>query len=754
MMDATGPRSDNLLAILRRRLTLFLAIFAAVFGAAVMAYFVIPTRYVATAAIIVAQQDLGLDTAKAISADKVGDPADLESQLLLVRSPRILRLILNENAVKDALGRECRTRSSVLPSGGGRCEALFSDMDKLREQVAQRFNIAGAGRSRVININYESTLPDVAQTMANSLTMTFLADRRETLTSRREEAAGQLRAQMAQLESALRADEDRIQLFRRKNGLQRGTTAPIASERLTGTIQALSAAEAGKADASAKLNSLREGEDFADSPNTMARRTIGDIKQQIATMDAQIASESNMLGPLHPVLQSLERQRAALKRRLDTEVATLAASTKRRFAAAQKTASEINTSLGKLKNEAADANDNETKISALVRENDAKRGQIADLGRKIGDLEIQKRTISPGTELVNLAEMPVIPFFPKLVPFVAGGFLFGLLCAAGACLLLERRERARLGLDEVEEPAAITPPETSSAYAGMIGTIKPANHNSAPPEGHRIRRISGRKSEPFGKSESSGKPAGIRNPVIATFARLEKPHGTLPFFRTADLKGLLKKLRSDELTRTSLATLISALRRQASRRKLKTLLFTSATPGVGKTTLILSLAESLAAEGAQVLVIETDMKHPALRNALGLEASPGLAGVLSGRTAIQKALVRGAMPNLHILPAGSAADAIVPGGPPMTALLTWAQRFDFVLIDTPAEIAAPALPMLAAQVDGILCCAREADPVRDLHAMKARLEKANGRIIGLVQTMASPEAVRRSHEASWQGSAA
>lgn len=753
MMDAAAPRSDNLLAILRRHLKLFLAIFAVVFAMAVMAYVVIPTRYVATAAIIVAQQDLGLETAKAISADKVGDPADLESQLLLVRSPRILRLILGENSVKDALGRECRTRSSVLPSGGGRCESLFSDTDKLREQVAQRFNITGAGRSRVININYESTVPDVAQTMANSLTMTFLADRRETLTSRRDEAAAQLRAQMAQLESALRADEDRIQQFRRKNGLQRGTTAPIASERLTGTIQALSAAEAGKADASAKLNSLREGEDFADSPNTMASRTIGDIKQQIATMDAQIASESNMLGPLHPVLQSLERQRAALKRRLDTEVATLAASTKRRYAAAQKTASEINTSLGKLKNEAADANDNETKISALVRENDAKRGQIADLGRKIGELEIQKRTISPGTELVNLAELPVIPFFPKLVPFVAGGLLLGLLCAAGACLLLERRERAKLGLDhldDAEDSAAPPVTEASPAYAGMIGAIKPANHNSAPPEGRRIRRISGRGTGP------SQRPAEVRNPVMASFPQLAKSRGSLPFFNTADLKGILKKLRNDESTRASLATLMAAVRQQAARHKLKTLLFASPTPGVGKTTLILGLAEALAAQGAQVLVIETDMEHPVLRNALGLGSSPGLAGVLSGRTPVQKALVRGTAQNVHILPAGSAsgASAFELGGPPMAALLAWVQRFDFVLIDTPGDTASPALRVLAAQVDGILCCARESDPVRDLHAMKARLEKAGGHVLGLVQIMATPEPVKRSREAPLQGSAA
>lgn len=60
MMDAAAPRSDNLLVILRRRLKLFLAIFAGVFALAVIAYVIIPTRYVATAAIIVAQQDLGL----------------------------------------------------------------------------------------------------------------------------------------------------------------------------------------------------------------------------------------------------------------------------------------------------------------------------------------------------------------------------------------------------------------------------------------------------------------------------------------------------------------------------------------------------------------------------------------------------------------------------------------------------------------------------------------------------------------------
>ena len=199
-----------------------------------------------------------------------------------------------------------------------------------------------------------------------------------------------------------------------------------------------------------------------------------------------------------------------------------------------------------------------------------------------------------------------------------------------------------------------------------------------------------------------------------------------------------------------------ALRQQASQRKLKTLLFASPTPGVGKTTLVLGLAETLAAEGAQVLVIETDMEHPALQHDLGLGVGPGLAGVLAGRVPVQKALVRGIAPNVHILPAGSAtgASAFALGGPPMAALLTWAQRFDFVLIDTPADTLSPALRVLAAQVDGILCCARETDPVRDLHAMKSRLEKAGGSVLGLVQTMTSPGAVRQGREASLQGSAA
>jgi polysaccharide biosynthesis transport protein len=742
-------RSSSLPVILRRHAALAGVVFLAVFATAIAAYLVIPTRYVATAAIIVAQQDLGLDTAKTIGIDKLGDPADLESQLLLVRSPRVLRMILGDNTVREALGRECRNRASGLSMTGGSCEQLFADMDKLREKIAERFNIIGAGRSRVINVNYESPLADVAQTMANTLTMTFLTDRRDSMTARREEAASLLRGQLSQIESALRADEDRIQQFRRKNGLLNGSTAAVSSERLTGTIQALSAAEAGRADASAKLNAGLEGGDYIDSQNALASRAIGDIKQQISTIDAQIASEANLLGPLHPVLQSLERQRAALRRRLDTEIANVSATTKRRLSAAQKTASEIKTSLGTLKNEAADALDNEIRISALVRENESRRQQIGDISRKIGELEIQKRTISPGTDLVNLAELPVIPFFPKLVPFTAGGLVLALLCAVGAALFTERRRQASLGLTRKDGSApvmAAPPQDAGMTYAGRMSHIRPANHNGGPPAGGRhLRRVSGQEAGTAAKS-----------PVMASFDRLAVPGGRLPFRQKDTLKAVLREASADQATRASYDRLIAALDDAAAQGPLATLLFAAPVPGVGQTSLVLGLAETLAAGGAEVLVIEADMEKPVLRAALGLEASPGLAGVLTGRTSVQKALVQGSLPTLSILPAGTRPQGndLAPDRRAIASLLTWAQRFDHVLIDAPAETASPMLHALAPEVDGIVCCARESDPVRDLHALQARLTRAGGRVLGLVQTMATPEPFHAARPMRRRGAAA
>jgi Mrp family chromosome partitioning ATPase len=73
-------------------------------------------------------------------------------------------------------------------------------------------------------------------------------------------------------------------------------------------------------------------------------------------------------------------------------------------------------------------------------------------------------------------------------------------------------------------------------------------------------------------------------------------------------------------------------------RDVRLVLITSATPGDGKSTITLGLAEAAASMGARVLMIEADLRRPALANLLGLSAGPGLAEAIVGVATLEEAV--------------------------------------------------------------------------------------------------------------------
>ena len=172
---------QTLLKRVWRRKGRFAAVFLTVIGLTVVALLVLPVRYMATGSIIVAEQEPGVNSASAAYVQKIGDPADLESQLLVIRSPRVMRLAMSEK-VLDAATEECRASSggllgSVLGSGES-CDRLKRDSAAFVDYVQTRYSIGAVGRSRVINISYQSPIAEVAKTMADALTTAFLDDQR------------------------------------------------------------------------------------------------------------------------------------------------------------------------------------------------------------------------------------------------------------------------------------------------------------------------------------------------------------------------------------------------------------------------------------------------------------------------------------------------------------------------------------------------------------------------------------------------
>jgi capsular exopolysaccharide synthesis family protein len=134
-------------------------------------------------------------------------------------------------------------------------------------------------------------------------------------------------------------------------------------------------------------------------------------------------------------------------------------------------------------------------------------------------------------------------------------------------------------------------------------------------------------------------------------------------------------------------------------------LVTSAQPLEGKTTTACNLATALAYGGAKVLLIDADMRRPAVHKGFGLENRCGLAELLSGQASLTQAVQRLAEPNLWIMPAGSTppnpSELLASGR--MEALLRQVQNgpFDWVIVDTPPVLAVTDASILTQWVSGV-----------------------------------------------------
>jgi Mrp family chromosome partitioning ATPase/capsular polysaccharide biosynthesis protein len=168
----------------------------------------------------------------------------------------------------------------------------------------------------------------------------------------------------------------------------------------------------------------------------------------------------------------------------------------------------------------------------------------------------------------------------------------------------------------------------------------------------------------------------------------------------------------------------------------RVLLFVSADPGDGRSTMAANLALAQREAGEAVAVLEADFRHPVQSKLLGVRSDDGLAEVLSGRLGVGEALVR--VEAAH--PPAQVADQAVPaaggvatlvgspyrgrlsvllGGvavidppallarPEMADLLrTIAAEFDYVLIDAPEPLQVSDVLPLLRLVEGIVVVAR------------------------------------------------
>ena len=168
---------------------------------------------------------------------------------------------------------------------------------------------------------------------------------------------------------------------------------------------------------------------------------------------------------------------------------------------------------------------------------------------------------------------------------------------------------------------------------------------------------------------------------------------------------------------------------------IKRLLITSTIAEEGKSLVAANLAVSLARRNQQkVLLVEGDLRRPALANVFGLEKLPGLSEWLGGAVSSIANIYRLEEPGFSLLPAGNPPEnplELMQSGKLAELLDQLSTCFDWIVIDSPPVLPLADTSVLMRLADGVLLVAREGKTEK--RQFKRGLEAlGNSNLLGVV----------------------
>jgi tyrosine-protein kinase Etk/Wzc len=137
----------------------------------------------------------------------------------------------------------------------------------------------------------------------------------------------------------------------------------------------------------------------------------------------------------------------------------------------------------------------------------------------------------------------------------------------------------------------------------------------------------------------------------------------------------------------------------------KTVMISSPEPGEGKTTVACNLAIILARSGKKVLLVDADLREPAVHLAFGLDPKGGLAQILRSKSYDSTLVKTTEVAGLHVLCSGhSPANAAeLLDSPDMKFLVSqFAEEYDYVIFDSAPVLAVSDPLILSKLVDGVI----------------------------------------------------
>jgi Mrp family chromosome partitioning ATPase len=216
--------------------------------------------------------------------------------------------------------------------------------------------------------------------------------------------------------------------------------------------------------------------------------------------------------------------------------------------------------------------------------------------------------------------------------------------------------------------------------------------------------------------------------------------GVLPTYRVPEVGTLAQRASLEPRTSEAYRFVYSSLIAILDEQQANSVMFTSASPGAGKTETALQIALTAARRGKRTLLIDADLRMRALSQFLRAERIPGLADL--GEASSERHADSLILPyeidegrHLGILTAGRVID---PSGDHLSeswfghAFAEAVSDFDLAVVDSPPLLAVADTATIAGYSDAIVLVVREGSDLDELERVRDRLRFVRQRLVGYV----------------------
>ena len=527
-------------------------------------------------------------------------------------------------------------------------------LEPYEDAIAASQAVAPIEKTNLVVINFTHTNPQLAKQIADTLAEVFVhnnIERQELGLSKAELA---LAREIATYQERVKKARDERFNFAKANNLPLGPDSTnLEALREQGYSQQLLDAENRRRNLEAAYNAAKTVDDPFANPAVQQDEHIRKLRDELSSLKDKREALLQVYTPEWPEVKKVEAQIKSKEEDLKRTPMQVLASMKKKYEAAAAEERSLVAAYARQHGRTTEQTKARIDLAAMTQ-------QLTTDEQYLNTLELKQRELSAtsgeGGTNVSIAQksrVPHAPVGPARLRNIMLAFLLSLMAGVGLAFLLDFLDDSVKSLEDIDR----------YIHLPALALIPAARNEKG--------RLAAPEAQAQNPSTALTLVSDARSPIAEAYRHL----------------------------RTSL--LLSSAGNPP-----RTILVTSSQPSEGKTTTAVNTAFMLAQTGAEVLIIDCDLRRPRLHANFNLSNTRGLTNFLSGECPIEDVLQNHAeVPNLKLLTSGPVPPnpAELLGSDEMRKLLkSLTERFAHIIVDSPPAISFTDASILSTFVDGVI----------------------------------------------------